>query len=99
MKKVTVTIKDNETGRTEEFETNGILGSFINREFEGGSDTSQFIQGHIKTEKELIKLLAGCINMVYFVTADTNTADKYIEVARKVASEGYKQKDNYRKGY
>lgn len=99
VKRLTVTIKDHVTGETDIFETEAILGAFINELVETGSDTSQFIMGYLGNEKELMKLVAGCINMVYFTVPDTAKADKYIDIARMVASEGFKLKQNYKRGY
>lgn len=91
MKNYTITIKDHTTGSINEFETDGILGAFIDKEVSpGNTDTTQFALGKLEA-KEVVKLLAGCTNMVYHLTEDTVTATNLIKVSNKVAFEGYKE--------
>lgn len=98
MKKFTAIIRDNETGEEKEFNTNGMLGAFINKEFGvGNSDTTQFLLGSF-SGKELVKLLTGCMNMAYFTLKNEKEADEAIQVASIVAKMGFKQ-NTYRKGY
>lgn len=91
MKDYSVTIENHLTGEVATFDTNGILGALTDKESApNGSDTTQFALGRFDT-KELIKLLAGCTNMVYHLTNDPVKAKKIIELAQKVAYEGYKE--------
>lgn len=89
-KRFTLTIKDHATGETHTHDTNALLGSFIGREFgQGNSDTSQFMFGQF-TEKEFIKSLAGMLNNAYHATGSLEGGEKLVQMAAKVAKEGYK---------
>ncbi|MGA4519249.1 hypothetical protein ACPA0F_18485 [Solibacillus silvestris] len=94
MQKYSVTIKNNETGETQHFETDAFLGALKgNTPPTGGSDTTQFILGFPMVEKELVKLVAGSMNMVYRSVGQTK-AEHLLYLANKVAKHGYKQSHN-----
>lgn len=81
-KKIQITI---EKGlQRQVIETNGIIGAFIGDEVATGSDTSQFLLGEMD-QKERIKLLAGCINMIYRTADHEGEADLIVNLAAQVA--------------
>ncbi|MEC0276893.1 hypothetical protein [Peribacillus frigoritolerans] len=96
MKDYSILITNNKTGDVTNFDTNGILAAFISKELPNGSDTSQFVLGDMEG-KEVIKLLAGCINTIYHVTNEEN-ANQIVYMATKVARQAVKQKNAFRRG-
>lgn len=91
-------ITDNETKQTFNIETNGILGAFIGQELSStNSDTSGLMLGAVNG-REVIKLLAGCLNMVYHATGNSNEANTAISMARKIAEQAHKT-GSFTKGY
>lgn len=84
MKKVTVTIRHNDSGQVQEFETNAVLGSFIGKEMGEGTETGSFLIGQVN-RKELLKLSAAFMALIHRATDDVREATAIIELATQLA--------------
>lgn len=89
-KSYTIAITDHQTGATNTFETNSTIGAYTAKEYgEDKSFTTHYALGAM-TPKELIKLVAGCLDSVYRSIGDEVVADEMIKMAHHLAKAGYK---------
>jgi hypothetical protein len=89
-KRYTVIIADNKSSEITSFPTNNFLGAVTASEFENDrSDTTQIVRLEEASEKEVTKLMAGCINSFFMTIDDVERSLMLLDASVKAAYAKY----------